>query len=393
MRNRQVFTVAFAIIGLVAGAASADIGITNLAQVYTQDFNTLTNQDAGTFTWVDNTTLDGWYRRANVNNSTQTEDPDLVDYAVQGSGVGSPGFYNVSTAGNPDRAAGFRINGQPGGLKKGSLGMIFDNDTGMTLTGFDVAYQGEQWYQAVNETTLVFQWRVVDSFADINNDIDRAQAGWSAEGSDLAWTVPAGANNTWVNGTEAANSTNFSGSVTGMSLAPGQKLVIRWRIAESGVGRAGLMIDDVQIDNWVAELVDTPESLYADWLGLYSSGMGGLTNLTDNPDNDALNNLYEYAVGGNPTNKADTGYASAYATTEDGGTNYIEYVYYKRDDAVDRGLSYYLELTGNLSTPAWTNAGYEVTGEVAAEPGFNTVTNRVPTSNAAEFIRLQIELN
>ncbi len=393
MKNMQKLTMALATIGLMAGIAGADIGITNLAQSYTQDFNTLPTQDTGTFTWTDNSTLDGWYRRANVSNADQTPDPDLVDYAVKGSSVSTSGFYNVSSAGNSDRAVGFRVNGQPAGLKKGSLGVIFDNNTGTTLTGFDLSYHGEKWYQSVNETTLLFQWRVVDSFADINNDIDRAQTGWNDAGA-LSWTVAGGAVNTWVNGTEAANSTNFSGSVTNnMSLAPGQKLVIRWRIAETGVGRAGLMIDDVQINNWVSASPVTPESLYADWLNGYQPALGANTNLTDNPDNDALNNLYEYAVGGNPTNAADAGYASSYAATQDSGTNYIEYVYYKRDDAEARGLGYYLELTDNLTIPAWTNAGYEVTGEAAGAPGFNTVTNRVPVAKAAEFIRLKIELN
>ena len=250
MKNRMQLVLASVLVVGLVGNASADVAINSTSDSYTQDFNSLPTQDAGTFTWTDNSTLNGWYRRANVNNSDQTPDPDLVDYAVKGANVGAPGFYNVSTAGSNDRAVGFRINGDPNGLKKGSVGLIFDNNTGTTLTGFDVAYQGEQWYQSFNETTLVYQWRVVDSFADINNDIDRAQAGWSAEGSPLAWYVGAGTANAWMNG--KVNSTNISGSVTGMSLAPGQKLIMRWRIALTGVNQAGLMIDDVVVDNWVA---------------------------------------------------------------------------------------------------------------------------------------------
>jgi hypothetical protein len=241
---------AVAAFSLAAGVTNADISINAVTDVYTQDFNSLPTQDAGTFTWTDNSTLNGWYRRANVNNTDQTPDPDLVDYAVKGANVGVPGFYNVSTLGNPDRAVGFRINGAPSGLKKGSLGLIFENNTGTTLTGFDVAYQGEQWFQSVNDTTLVYQWRVVDSFADINNDIDRAQAGWSNESSPLAWFVAGGSANAWMNGLQ--NSTSISGSVSGMSLAPGQKLVMRWRIPLAGAQRAGLFIDDVQVNNWVA---------------------------------------------------------------------------------------------------------------------------------------------
>ena len=160
MKNRmKPILTSFMVAGLVAGGANADIAINSISDSYTQDFNSLPTQNSGTFTWADNSTLNGWYRRANVNNTTQTPDPDLVDYSAQGSNVGVPGFYNASTANNPDRAVGFRINGQPSGLKKGSVGVIFDNNTGLTLTGFDLSYQGEQWYQSLNATTLEFQWR------------------------------------------------------------------------------------------------------------------------------------------------------------------------------------------------------------------------------------------
>ena len=244
--------MALAIIGQMAGTAHADISITNLGQSYTQDFNTLTNQNTGTFTWADNSTLEGWYRRSNVNNSDQTPDPDLVDYAVKGDQVGLPGFYNVSTAGNSDRAVGFRINGQPTGLKKGSVGVIFTNETGSTIQSFDVSYRGEHWYRTVNDTTLVFQWRVVDSFADINTDIDRAQEGWSDEASPLAWSVPAAAGSTWQNGTTAANSTNLSATVSdGVNLSDGQLLILRWRVPLTGGQEHGLFIDDVVVDNFL----------------------------------------------------------------------------------------------------------------------------------------------
>ena len=246
MKNRIKIMLASAVavaVSLMTGIAEADIQINSVSDTYTQNFNSLPTQDSGTFSWTDNSTLNGWYRRSNVNNTDQTPDPDLVDYGVKGSNVGPAGFYNVSTAGNDDRAVGFRINGQASGLKKGSIGVIFDNNTGSTLTGFNLSYKGEQWYKSVNDTTLEFQWRVVDSFADINNDIDRAQSGWSAEGGPLAWFVAGGDANSWING--MSNSTNISGSVTGISWAAGQKLVMRWRIPETGQGKAGLMIDDV----------------------------------------------------------------------------------------------------------------------------------------------------
>lgn len=230
------------------------LSISTTAFTYSQDFDSLPTANTGSFTWTDDSTLLGWYRRANVNNTTQTLDPDLTDLSAQGSNVGPAAFYNASTANNSDRAAGFRVDGQSGGLKKGSLGMVLSNDTGLTLTGFDLGYKGEKWYQAVNETTLLVQYAVVDSFAtDLNGDIDLAQGGtWNDLGS-LSWTVAAGPGNTWTNGTSAGNFNEFTSiSVSGLSIAPGQDLVIRWRIAESGVTRSGLFIDDVSFGNLTA---------------------------------------------------------------------------------------------------------------------------------------------
>ena len=232
-------------------ALSGAISIADSTFNYTQDFNSLPSADTGTFTWADNTTLAGWYRRANVSNTNQTLDPDLTDLSAKGSNVAVAGFYNASVAGGTDRAIGFRVNGQPEGLKKGSMGLVFKNDTGLTISGFDLGYRGEQWYRSTNETALLFQYAIVDSFAtDISGDIDRTQANtWNDLGA-LSWTVPAGANNTWINGSDPANSVLFSPvSVSGLAVAPGQELVIRWRIAESGVGRAGLFIDDVSFGN------------------------------------------------------------------------------------------------------------------------------------------------
>lgn len=218
---------------------------------YSQDFNSLPTANTGTFTWTDNSTLAGWYRRANVNTSTQTPDPDLVDLSAQGSNVGVAAFYNASVANNADRAVGFRINGDPAGLKKGSVGLVLTNNTGSTINSLELGYTGEKWYQAVNATTLLVQYAIVDSFAtDISADIDRAQADTWIDITPLNWTVAAGASNVWTNGTQTGNFNVFTPvTLSGLSIADGQQLVIRWRIAEAANQRSGLFIDDVSIGN------------------------------------------------------------------------------------------------------------------------------------------------
>lgn len=136
-----------------------------------------------------------------------------------------------------------------------------------------------------------------------------------------------------------------------------------------------------------------PSDPYDDWTSLYGLS-GSDTNLTANPDGDALNNLYEYALGGDPTNGSHTGYASSFQTVEDGGTNWMEYAYTKRNDAAARGLDYHLELNTTLIGGSWTNDGYTVSGTSIFDADFDTVTNRIPTAaDNNQFIQLKIIKN
>jgi len=130
-------------------------------------------------------------------------------------------------------------------------------------------------------------------------------------------------------------------------------------------------------------------SEYSAWSNRYA--------LVEGPDGDddldGLINLYEFGLGGDPTNALDQGSSPEFEILGAGGTNWLYYVYPERAFGND-GLLYYLELSDSLSVPGWTNAGYEVLGteENGFEPGFNAVTNRISTSTDPErFVRLIIE--
>ena len=135
----------------------------------------------------------------------------------------------------------------------------------------------------------------------------------------------------------------------------------------------------------------TPESLYADWAALYPS-LGVSNYLTNNPDGDLLNNLGEYALGGDPTNGAYIGYVPEAVFTSDGGTNYFEYIHAQRNDAAARGLTYSLELSTNLVSNVWTNSHAEVVGTGTLDLEFDSITNHVPVTDEEQgFIRLRVE--
>jgi hypothetical protein len=134
-----------------------------------------------------------------------------------------------------------------------------------------------------------------------------------------------------------------------------------------------------------------PANPYDTWAGSYGLVQGP----AGDDDLDGQKNLLEYALGGNPTNGTDA--ASILPTpgmVQAGGTNWLQYVYRRRTDYPDRGLTYYLELNTNLVTGVWTNSGYTVTGTGPLETGFEAVSNRVSTAvKSKQFLRLKVIKN
>jgi GH35 family endo-1,4-beta-xylanase len=176
------------------------------------------------------------------------------------------------------------------------------------------------------------------------------------------------------------------------ALAPGFTLrTLRMHIQALNGGNSWQPGDTVMIDNIVfseEQLVVTPESYYAFWLSEYP-GIGSATNLTDNPDFDAADNLQEYAFGGDPTNGLDVGRWPEYALVDAGGTNWLEAVHYERSDAAERGLAYTVEQTDDLKDGSWTNAGIAFVGVGDVDADFKAVTNRLPAVDSEGFIRVR----
>ena len=140
-------------------------------------------------------------------------------------------------------------------------------------------------------------------------------------------------------------------------------------------------------DALVAQWGTATVNLYAEWAAVY-----GLTGEdaaeTNDVEPDGLNNLMEYAFGGNPTNADAAAVNPTVATLVEGGTNWFYHVHNERTD--DDSLSYTLDLADNLAYPVWTNAGLEFVDESPEVDSFKTVTNRTDV-NSVEFIRLEVE--
>jgi len=141
-----------------------------------------------------------------------------------------------------------------------------------------------------------------------------------------------------------------------------------------------------------AIVIEAIESLlsYTKWSE--EKGLTGANALRDaNPDGDALNNLAEYALGGDP-NVADT--ASVMPTVEisqiGGGSNAVDYIYKRRLNATSLGLTYGLNVGTNL-TGAWEYVGTtRETGSIDINQDFESVTNSIPFAGEAGFVQLKV---
>jgi hypothetical protein len=159
--------------------------------------------------------------------------------------------------------------------------------------------------------------------------------------------------------------------------------------SQPGAYQLLLLVDDgtTQKSATLDILVGGPDSsaLYAAWVATYPT-LGTSTNWNDDFEPDGLNNLAEYALGGDPTfNDAAIKLPTAHTDS-----NWLYYMYNRREDAAARGLSYTLLSGSDLQDGSMTNvlAPFSVS---AALDGFESVTNRISTSaESKQFMQLEI---
>jgi len=147
-----------------------------------------------------------------------------------------------------------------------------------------------------------------------------------------------------------------------------------------------------RMDDFTVEAIQeiTPSEAWAAWTNSYSLS-GSDAELGADPDFDDMDNLVEYALGGNPTNSDAAATLPVSGLVDAGSTNWLEYVYLRRLDAATRGLTYEVVRNDSLQVGSWTNSEItEVTAAIDAD--FEAVTNRISTATKnAQFMRLNIE--
>jgi dienelactone hydrolase len=150
--------------------------------------------------------------------------------------------------------------------------------------------------------------------------------------------------------------------------------------AEQGLD-AEIRQDQATGKDWV-QLV-----LTANGYGAWAAGKslnGAEVQMSANPDGDMLDNLQEFALGGDPLLSADPAILPALSESATSSG----FSYRRRLDAVSQGLVYSLETSTDLV--AWGTVGLGAESVAPLDADFETVTTALSTGGPQLFIRLKI---
>ena len=100
-------------------------------------------------------------------------------------------------------------------------------------------------------------------------------------------------------------------------------------------------------------------------------------------DGDLRNNLYEYALNGNPTDPLNKGVEPTFMLAG----NTFKYAHLQRRNAPD--LIYRVEITTNLVSGVWTHPGAGAETNITGG-AYNVITNNLTIQHPQCFIRLKI---
>lgn len=140
------------------------------------------------------------------------------------------------------------------------------------------------------------------------------------------------------------------------------------------------------ISNMKLVITSSDFDYYDDWATTKGLDAGNSAPGLD-PDEDGMDNLLEYALGGDPLVKDPE-----ILPTENADGGFLNMVYARRVDADARGLNYTVSSSLDLVFGPITNATEEAgTAAIVGNPDFEAVTNRVPTtSEAKQFMQLKV---
>jgi len=202
---------------LYTGVTWGQISLSDVDVAYTQNFNTLATSGTAN-TWTDNSINAGWYSNRTVY---------IADPGTSSTG----GLHSYGTGTDTERALG--------GLSSSSASPNFAvrlvNNTGSTVTSFEIAFKGEQWRQNASAQTLTFDYQVGATSISTGT--------WTSV-TDLNFASPNTGTAGALDGNASGNFSNISATVS-VSVTDGQEIWLRW--SKTGTNSHGLAIDDFSV--------------------------------------------------------------------------------------------------------------------------------------------------
>jgi hypothetical protein len=271
---------------------------------------------------------------------------------------------------------------------------VFIDTSAAGIGSYTVSFDVTNWVAGTGTAGFkVAEGNGLDTgYLQVDNSDNNAAANVPKKASGTAtWSE---LDSTWGDGTQgtgiSSNGTVSLEIFLSEAGRPGDYLALAWVQVRSTATATAPTFD---VDNVWVGVGDPPDQgdAYDAWA--FSYGLTG-DDADENADvengglGDGLDNLMEYALGGDPTvdDAATVGPATLMAL--EGGTNWFYHVYDERTD--DAGLSFTVGATPDLvGTPADTN-DVERVGETPESGGFKTVTNRTEVSSDAKFIKLEV---
>jgi uncharacterized repeat protein (TIGR01451 family) len=228
-----IFQQLVLVIPTVSAAGSGSISLTALGVSYSQDFNTLPS--TGSASWVNDTTILGWYTARTGTGTTIVAD-------TGSSNAGN--LYSYGSTSSTDRALGSVGSGN---AAAGNFfwGVRLKNSTGSTINSLDISYTGEQWRNsAAGAQTVSFSYFTGASITGSLADFQATGTNVTA----LNFTSPiTGGTAGAINGNIASNRTVISSTITGLNIADGQEILLRWSDPDHIGNDHGLAIDDFSV--------------------------------------------------------------------------------------------------------------------------------------------------
>lgn len=248
-------------ITFAGGTGSGTISLTALGTAFTQNFDTLSN------TVTSNVLPTGWYL---FENGTSANAEGSYQVSDGSSNTGTA--FSLGTTAATERALGSLTSSTATPIR---FGANFTNTTGSTINALLISYVGEQWRLGTidgNIDRLDFQYSL--NATGVN---DGAATWIDVDVLDFASPVNAGTAGA-LDGNLAANRTAISSTITGLTLADGSTIWIRWNDIDIGGSDDIIAIDDFSIIAQQAQAVTI-----------------AVTPLTQNEGNSG-NTVYQFTV-------------------------------------------------------------------------------------------------